>query len=327
MGYLLFVYMIYAYIFTRDINLAVSASFRSARSFSECSGQTSTNILTLTATGKQEKQVEILLQITEWTEDLPRSTFEVIDHHTKITSILHLWELRLQPKSRRKASVKNSKNKTSEDDIRLDELKNRIAAIEKEMPSLMKLSNELIVDYEAYKITVTDNDILIYLLQPQTSKGRLSYFIEEKMCLGEDLVRGIAKGTLQSLSYLHQNGVVHRDLKDHNICTLDTQTGLCRIADYSVDRRILEAAMYYKNQEPLQVYPMSPGKGGQRKDVYRLAVILISLCSGCRMDKVSNTVIVRLPIMYARRTNSLVVTTYGNAEIPHLLTTTLNYHN
>lgn len=250
---------------------------------STASAATASNCLGLTGCNKQDKLVEIIQLVTEATDDLPFTTYDVVDHSTRIPSILHVWEVRIKPTKKRKKAEIDAK--TSEDDIKLDEFMSRIAAIEKEIPSLMKLSNEYVVEYEAFKIINSNRDIKIYLLQPHSSIGRLSFYLDNAVNVSEGHLRFIAKGILRSLSYLHQNNVVHRDLKDRNICQLNTAY-VCRIADYSIERRLLEAVMNYNNKEPPHVYPISPGKGGQRRDIYRLGVILISLCRGWRMDKV-----------------------------------------
>lgn len=241
--------------------------------------------VSLVASGRQEKVVELVQRLSEENTDKPHNTFEVVDRSTRATSVLHTWEVSLQRPVRRRS--KAGKDKCFEDDIRFCEFNNKLAAVEKEISSLLKLSSEHVVQYEAFKIERTGDFVKVHLLQPHINGPNMSYFLKQTGMMSEGHLRHIAQRCIFNLAYLHKNNVVHRDLRDSCIYPYSNRLMTCPIADYSVERRLLEAIMDYKNKEPPNLYPAPPGKGGQKRDVFRLGVILISLFRGRRVQEVS----------------------------------------
>ncbi|MDP6443667.1 MAG: serine/threonine-protein kinase, partial [Pirellulaceae bacterium] len=98
-----------------------------------------------------------------------------------------------------------------------------------------------------------------------------------------NLVREVA----EALSFAHQRGVVHRDVKPANI--LLEQTGRAVLADFNVSTRdqtdaeaLLGGTLPYMSPEQLRAMLSDPGAAdvGPAADVYSLGIILYELVSG-----------------------------------------------
>lgn len=88
----------------------------------------------------------------------------------------------------------------------------------------------------------------------------------------------MAIGILTALEYLHENNVVHKDLRDSSV-HID-RTGLIKLADYSLDKRlsdIYQASCLAKVEHD---FPTIQGRGGKKADIYRFGVLMLSLLKG-----------------------------------------------
>lgn len=172
-------------------------------------------------------------------------------------------------------------------DIQIEELVNKFSVLEKEMSSLLRLSNSSLVHYLAMRVNHQVNEgIQVFLVKEHVQGMAIKYFMDLEIPLSHiPLVKHITHGTLCAVSYLHQNNVVHRDLRDSCIY-LDSRTRLVRVGDYGVEWRIAEAVLEFGGGEMPPLYPQSPGRGGKKGDVYRLGLIILSLCLGNRVQQV-----------------------------------------
>ena len=81
--------------------------------------------------------------------------------------------------------------------------------IKKEVGILKQMTHPNIVQV----IDVFDSEAELNLVMELMAGGELFDYIIEKGRLAEDASRGIVEQVLQAVSYLHGNGVIHRDLK------------------------------------------------------------------------------------------------------------------
>jgi serine/threonine protein kinase len=68
--------------------------------------------------------------------------------------------------------------------------------------------------------------------------GSLETLIKHYGCLTETLVAIYVKQMLQGLDYLHNQGVIHRDIKGANILT--TKDGIVKLADFGVATKLTD---------------------------------------------------------------------------------------
>ena len=226
----------------------------------------------LVGLGKREKTVEILqkLEVKE-----RHSTYKVADRTSKAEGVLHCWVVYLLSKIEPDAN------------IRYDELMNKLNAIEREIKSLMKLNSEEVIIYEAYKIDKQANYVEVYFLQPYVESSNLCHYRKKGIHISESMLRYFARGILLSLNYLHQNNVVHRDLRESSIFLNAGESDVLRIADYGVERKLLETIGDYQNIEVPSSYSTPNGLSIQKRDVYRVGLILLSLFAGKQVTNAS----------------------------------------
>lgn len=100
----------------------------------------------------------------------------------------------------------------------------------------------------------------------------------ENIPVDVDMLRHLATGVLEALKYLHENNVVHKDLRDTSIYI--DHTGVVRLSDYSLDKRLSD--MYHSNSlaKTEHDFPTIQGRGGKKADIYRYGILLLSLLKG-----------------------------------------------
>lgn len=122
-----------------------------------------------------------------------------------------------------------------------------------------------------------------YIIMEYVPGDTLKTLINEKKRIPlADAVR-IARETAEALSNAHSEGIVHCDIKPHNI--LMTSDGHAKIADFGIARAVTESTMTYKGNIVGSVHYFSPeqAKGSYitpKSDVYSLGVLLYEMITG-----------------------------------------------
>ncbi|RLN47817.1 hypothetical protein BBJ29_009027, partial [Phytophthora kernoviae] len=99
---------------------------------------------------------------------------------------------------------------------------------------LRKLNHENIVKY---RDTIKTQGYL-YIVLEYMENGSLAQFMKKFGSLSETLVAMYITQVLRGLAYLHEQGVLHRDVKGANILT--TKDGLVKLADFGVAIKLNE---------------------------------------------------------------------------------------
>lgn len=257
------------------------------RSVSECSGESGVGesqenpVIHFPLGGKQERTVVVVGCIGEL-DTKGRSLLEAQEKGTAERSVIYQWIVKPKRTGKKGKYVKVGQ------DTEMDELMGKLSNLEKEMSSLLRLSNSNLVHYLGMKVDCRPGeDIHVHVLQEYVQGTSLKYYINHKIPLNHlPLLKHVTQGMIQALCYLHRNNVVHRDLRDSSVF-LDNKSHQVRIADYGVERKIVELVMDFGHSEAPSVYPLSPGRGGKKSDVYRLGLIILSLFLGERVQQVS----------------------------------------
>ena len=109
-------------------------------------------------------------------------------------------------------------------------LEKEIKSLFTEMENLKKIKHKYIVRY--YGMLRDHNSIS--LLMEYVQGGTISDLISKKGALGEEVVSYFSLQILEGLAYLHQNRIVHRDIKCANIL-LDKHNN-CKLADFGTSK-------------------------------------------------------------------------------------------
>ncbi|KAI0629135.1 hypothetical protein C8Q77DRAFT_1161317 [Trametes polyzona] len=163
--------------------------------------------------------------------------------------------------------------------IRLEGLKEEeISQLMKEVDLVKSLSHPSIVKYEG--MARDDNTLSIVL--EYAENGSLGQTLKAFGKLNERLVANYVVKILEGLHYLHQNDVVHCDLKAANILT--TKNGNVKLSDFgvSLNLRAMEREMKDVAGTPNWMAPeVIELKGASTKsDIWSLACTVIELLTG-----------------------------------------------
>eukprot|EP00757_Euglenozoa_sp_SAG-D1_P005271 gene5271-2413_t len=105
-------------------------------------------------------------------------------------------------------------------------------ALQQEIDLLQKLKHEHIVSF--FGTDEIDNGFVVYL--EFVPGGSLAHMIKEFGKLGEGPIQHYVQQMLLGLSYLHEMGIVHQDIKGGNVLVNDR--GEVKLADFGCSKRM-----------------------------------------------------------------------------------------
>ncbi len=151
---------------------------------------------------------------------------------------------------------------------------------EKEAQASASLSHPNIVNvYDVGK----DGDAH-YIVMELVNGITLKQYIQNKATyLSTQEIVQITKQIAMALDHAHSNGIIHRDIKPHNI--LITDDGLIKVADFGIARATTSATIVKTNEAMGSVHYASPeqARGGfidARSDLYSLGILMFELATG-----------------------------------------------
>jgi hypothetical protein len=103
-----------------------------------------------------------------------------------------------------------------------DECKNVL----KEIRLLVRLKSDRIVQYISSAVVGS----FLMIVMEAVGGGSMLGVISQYSALPRKLITAYLRDLLMGLRYLHSNGVIHRDIKPHNV--LMTENGRCKLADF-----------------------------------------------------------------------------------------------
>lgn len=167
---------------------------------------------------------------------------------------------------------------------RINQIKEMVAAMEREIDMLQHLQHPHIVQYLGCERS--EFSISIYL--EYIPGGSIGACIRKHGRFEEGIVRSVTRQSLHGLAYLHEQKIMHRDLKADNI--LLDMDGTCKISDFGISKR---SNNIYENDavNSLQgsVFWMAPevirpgGRGYSAKvDIWSLGCVVLEMFAGSR---------------------------------------------
>ncbi|KAJ6255026.1 mtk1/mekk4 [Anaeramoeba flamelloides] len=146
-----------------------------------------------------------------------------------------------------------------------------------EIDLLKKLDNEYIVKYIGSHQTKTN----LYIILEWIENGSLREVLKGIKTVKESLVAKYTFQTLNGLNYLHEQGVVHRDIKGANLLT--TKQGRIKLTDFGVSTRLDEVennssalgTPYWMAPEVIEMLPPSTSC-----DIWSVGCTVIELLTG-----------------------------------------------
>ena len=155
-----------------------------------------------------------------------------------------------------------------------------IGKFHREAQSAASLSHPNIVNI--YDVGVTGEDH--YIVMEYVPGNTLKSLIKSQGPLSVSESLSIAGQIAQALAAAHASGIVHCDIKPHNI--LITPDGTAKVADFGIARAVTESTITYSGNVVGSVHYFSPeqAKGTYitpKSDVYSLGVVLYEMLTGC----------------------------------------------
>ncbi|WP_233269528.1 Stk1 family PASTA domain-containing Ser/Thr kinase [Alteribacillus sp. YIM 98480] len=130
---------------------------------------------------------------------------------------------------------------------------------------------------------VGEEENLYYIVMEYIEGETLKEKIQQQGPLPLEQSVGLMNEILGAIGHAHANGIVHRDIKPHNI--LINHNGEAKVTDFGIARAASAATITHTNSVMGSVHYLSPeqAKGGRitaQSDIYSLGVVLYEMVTG-----------------------------------------------
>ncbi|OXM15855.1 Stk1 family PASTA domain-containing Ser/Thr kinase [Paenibacillus herberti] len=130
---------------------------------------------------------------------------------------------------------------------------------------------------------VGQEDEVHYIVMEYVEGYNLNEVIQERASLQADEAVRIAAQIADALDHAHQNHIIHRDIKPHNI--LIGRNGRVKVTDFGIARAVTSSTITQTGSVIGSVHYFSPehAKGvstGEKSDIYSLGIVLYQMVTG-----------------------------------------------
>lgn len=165
-----------------------------------------------------------------------------------------------------------------------DRIKEMVAAMNHEIDTMQHLEHPNIVQY----LGCERGELSISIYLEYISGGSIGSCLRKHGKFEESVVRSLTRQALSGLAYLHNQGILHRDMKADNIL-LDLD-GTCKISDFGISKKTdniygndstnsMQGSVFWMAPEVIQ----SQGKGYSAKvDIWSLGCVVLEMFAGRR---------------------------------------------
>ncbi|MGB9846111.1 MAG: Stk1 family PASTA domain-containing Ser/Thr kinase [Desulfotomaculales bacterium] len=157
--------------------------------------------------------------------------------------------------------------------------KDFIACFQREAQAIARLSHPNIVSI----YDVGQEDSIYFLVMEYVHGDNLKAIVKKEGPLAPEKAVRIALQICEALAHAHENNIIHRDVKPHNI--LVTSGGWAKLTDFGIAREMTAATFTFTGTVMGSVHYLSPEQArgqavGPRSDLYSLGVVLYEMLTG-----------------------------------------------
>ncbi|MFL6559135.1 MAG: Stk1 family PASTA domain-containing Ser/Thr kinase, partial [Bacillus sp. (in: firmicutes)] len=130
---------------------------------------------------------------------------------------------------------------------------------------------------------VGEEDSLYYLVMEYVNGQTLKQYINQHSSLRVEKALDIMMQLTSAISHAHQNHIIHRDIKPHNI--LIDHNGNVKITDFGIAMALSATSITQTNSVLGSVHYLSPeqargGMANRKSDIYSLGIVMFEILTG-----------------------------------------------
>ncbi|MBT2687985.1 Stk1 family PASTA domain-containing Ser/Thr kinase [Bacillus sp. ISL-47] len=130
---------------------------------------------------------------------------------------------------------------------------------------------------------VGEEDSIYYIVMEYVDGQTLKQYIQQNSPVRIDEALEIMKQLTSAISHAHQNHIIHRDIKPHNI--LIDRHGNVKITDFGIAMALSATSITQTNSVLGSVHYLSPeqargGMANRKSDIYSLGIVMFELLTG-----------------------------------------------